>query len=128
MFSKNKIFVNSQLNKNELTIYQNVKGIYFVRDEKKQKKHILQYKRIYGRIKCSRQINEDIYWNVQKIYSWKVRKREKRKLDSIISDSIYDSIVSDSIYDSMVSDSIYDKMISDSIYDSMVSDSIYDSM
>ena len=36
----------------------------------------------------------DIYWSVQQIYSWKVRKRGKIKLDSI-----YDSIVSDSIYE-----------------------------
>jgi len=60
----------------------------------------------------------DIYWSVQQIYSWKVRKRGKIKLESIY-DSIYDSIISDSIYDSIISDSIYDSIISDSIYDSM---------
>jgi len=47
----------------------------------------------------------DIYWSVQQIYSWKVRKRGKIKLESI-----YDSIISDSIYDSIISDSIYDSM------------------
>ena len=39
----------------------------------------------------------DIYWSVQQIYSWKVRKRGKIKLESIY-DSIYDSIISDNMW------------------------------
>ena len=38
LLQKNKILRSNQLNKIELSIYQNVKGIYFARHEKKKGK------------------------------------------------------------------------------------------